>query len=265
MAAAELTEEAVEAVEVMTDVAEELIENLTRVKISYAALGAAAGLAAGVIAGYAIARVVMNQHLAERVNAEVEAEFAQLRAHFAAKEAARKANEEKPDLAEKVQELGYASREPDALEQVEAEQINAFDKDEPQPEPEDPWNQQAEMAKRGAIHPYVIHKDEFVVNDEEHEQVTLTYFMGDDVLSDERDTVIAEPDVIVGLDNLQRFGDGSEDPNIVYIRNPRLEVDYEVIRSEGTFAQEVHGFSGDDLQHSERRRRRVRFDDERPL
>ena len=55
------------------------------------------------------------------------------------------------------------------------------------------------------------------------------------------------------------------DPNTVYIRNPRLEVDYEVIRSEGTFAQEVHGFSGDDLQHSERRRRRRRFDDERSV
>lgn len=255
MAAEELTEEAVEAI---TEATEELVVNLTRVKVSYAALGAAAGLAAGVVAGYAITRVIMGQHMAEQVNAAVEEEFAQLRRHFAAKEAARKANEEKPDLAEKVQELGYAPVE----EAEEVEVDNAFDHDEPQPEPEDPWNQQAEMAKRGPIHPFVIHKDEHMANEDEFEQVTLTYFMGDDVLSDERDTVIAEPDVIVGLDNLQRFGEGSEDPNVVYIRNPRLEVDYEVIRSEGTFAQEVHGFSGDDLQHSERRRKRVRFDDD---
>lgn len=253
--AAELTEEAVEAVEVMTDVAEELVQNLTRVKISYAAIGAAAGLAAGVLAGYAITRVIMGQHMADQVNAAVEEEFENLRQHFAAKEQARLANE-KPDLAAKVEELGYA---PESEEVVE----NAFDKDDPQPEPEDPWNQQVEMESRGLVDPFVIHQDEHMANEDEYTQVTLTYFAGDDVLADERDTVIAEPDVIVGLDNLQKFGHGSNDPNVVYIRNPRLEVDYEVIRSEGMFAQEVHGFSGEDLQHSERRRKRVRFDDER--
>lgn len=259
MAVEELTEEAVEAI---VEATEDLVVNLTRVKVSYAALGAAAGLAAGVAAGYAITRVIMGQHMAERVNAAVEEEFRQLRVHFAAKEAARKANEEKPDLAEKVQELGYA---PSEEEPGEVEVVNAFDHDEPQPEPESSWNQMAEMQSRGPVHPYVIHKDEHMANEDEFEQVTLTYFLGDDVLADERDTVIAEPDVIVGLDNLQRFGDGSEDPNVVYIRNPRLEVDYEVIRSEGTFAQEVHGFTDGDLRHSERRRRRVRFDDERSV
>lgn len=256
--AAEVTEEVAEAI---VEATEELVVNLTRVKLSYAALGAAAGVAAGVIAGYAITRVIMGQHVADQVNEIVEAEVSAMQKHFQAKEAARAANE-KPDPAEKVQELGYAP----VAGAEEVVDRNAFDHDEPQPEPEDPWNQQVEMQGRGAIHPYVIHQEEFMANDDEHEQVTLTYFSGDDVLSDERDTVIAEPDVIVGLDNLQKFGHGSGDPNTVYIRNPRLEVDYEVVRSEGTFAQEVHGFTDGDLQHSERRRRRRRFDDhERPV
>jgi hypothetical protein len=251
---AELTEEAVEAIVEATD---ELVVNLTRVRLSFAALGAAAGLAAGTVAGYAIARIVMGQHLADRVNQAIEDELNMLRTHFEAKEQARIAND-KPNLAEKVQELGYAPVIGE--EQVEVDSV--FEHDEPQPEPEDPWNQAIEMQNRGPIEPYVLHRDEFMVNDDEHEQVTLTYFAGDDVLSDERDTVIAEPDVIVGLDNLQKFGYGSEDPNTVYICNPRLEVDYEVVRSEGSFAQEVHGFSDGDLQHSERRRKRVRFDDD---
>ena len=255
--AAEVTEEVAEAI---VEATEELVVNLTRVKLSYAALGAAAGVAAGAIAGYAITRIIMGQHVADQVNAAVEEEFEALRAHFAAKEQARLAEENKPPLEELeniVEERGYAP--------VEEEVVNAFEQDDPQPEPEDPWNQIVEQQNRGPVHPYIIHKDEHMANDDEFEQVTLTYFAGDDVLSDERDTVIAEPDVIVGLDNLQKFGFGSNDPNVVYIRNPRLEVDYEVIRSEGSFAQEVHGFQGDDLQHSERRRRRVRFDDERPV
>ena len=256
--AAELTEEIAEAI---VEATEEVVVNLTRIKVSYAALGAAAGLAAGAIAGYVITRIIMGQHVADQVNEIVSEEVEAMQRHFAAKEQAR-LSQEKPDLAEKVQELGYAQPDPDA----EIKTDNAFDHDEPQPEPEDPWNMQVEMQNRGAINPYVIHQDEFMANDDEHTQVTLTYFSGDDVLSDERDTVIAEPEVIVGLDNLQKFGHGSGDPNTVYIRNPRLEVDYEVVRSEGTFAQEVHGFTDGDLQHSERRRRRRRFDDhERPV
>lgn len=261
MAAEELTEEAVEAI---AEATEEIVVNLTRIKVSYAALGAAAGLAAGVVAGYAITRVIMGQHMTDQVNAAVEEVYANLRRHFEAKEQARLAEENKPPLSELqeiVEERGYAP----TGEGEEVEVQNAFDQDEPQPEPVDPWNQIVEQQNRGPIHPYIIHQDEHMANDDDYTQVTLTYFMGDDVLADERDTVIAEPDAIVGLGNLQQFGHGSNDPNIVYIRNPRLEVDYEVIRSEGTFAQEVHGFSGDDLQHSERRRRRVRFDDERSV
>lgn len=260
MAAEELTEEAVEAI---VEATEDLVVNLTRVKVSYAALGAAAGLTAGVIAGYAITRMIMAQHMTDQVNAAVEEEFANLRAHFDAKEQARLGEENKPPLTELeniVEERGYAP-----TTEVHDEVQNAFEQDEPQPEPEDPWNQIVEQQNRGPIHPYIIHQDEHMANEDDYTQVTLTYFSGDDVLADERDTVIAEPDVIVGLDNLQKFGHGSNDPNTVYIRNPRLEVDYEVIRSEGTFAQEVHGFSGDDLQHSERRRRRRRFDDERSV
>lgn len=257
MAAEELTEEAVEAI---AEATEEIVVNMARVKVSYAALGAAAGLAAGAMAGFYFAWKKAEKVILNEVNQQVEAEVMAMREHFLAREQARLANE-KPDLAEKVQELGYAP----TGEGEEVEIDNAFDHDEPQPEPADPWNQQLEMQNRGAVHPYVIHKDEFDANEDDQEQVTLTYFSGDDVLSDERDTVMAEPDAIVGLDNLQKFGHGSGDPNVVYIRNPRLEVDYEVIRSEGTFAQEVHGFADGDLRHSERRRRRVRFDDERPV
>jgi hypothetical protein len=60
---------------------------------------------------------------------------------------------------------------------------------------------------------------------------------------------------LVGDDNL-RFGYGSNDSNMVYVRNPRIEMDMEIVRSQGTYTKEVLGFDDEaELKHSGRRRR----------
>lgn len=106
--------------------------------------------------------------------------------------------------------------------------------------------------------PYVVSKDEFDQNDDELEQVTLTFYEEDDVLADAGDTPVEDKDALVGDDNMSRFGHGSEDKNIVYIRNPKLNILIEVVHSDGSFAREVLGF-----QHSDRpTRRRFRASDE---
>ena len=265
---AELTEEVVEAVaEAAEDVAEHVIDfaewtrNLTKVKIQYTTLGAIAGAALAGFAAFKLAYRKAEGEFIQQVEGEVHAAVKDMQDHYDAKERALE-NRDKPQLADVVQELGYAPTE----EEVEGEVQNAFDKDDPQDEPTDTWNYEQELSSRGAVFPYVIHHDEYTINEDNHEQVTLTYFAGDDVLSDERDQVLPDQDTVVGLENLQKFGHGSEDPNVVYVRNPRLEVDYEIVRSEGTYATEVHGFQDDELKHSvgRRRRRRERFDDETP-
>lgn len=63
-------------------------------------------------------------------------------------------------------------------------------------------------------------------------------------MEDQGDTILNETEEI-GVDNL-KFGCGSEDKNIVYIRNDSLEKEYEVARSSGTYAEEVAG-----LKHSD--------------
>jgi hypothetical protein len=122
------------------------------------------------------------------------------------------------------------------------------------------WDYEAEIKLRDGKHAYVIHLDEFRENDT-YENSTYTYYEEDDVLSDERDTAIDDVDGLVGVDNLQRWGHGSNDINCVYIRNDELQLDIEILRSPGSYAEEVHG-----LKHSDdsgRRRRRPRgFDDE---
>jgi len=52
------------------------------------------------------------------------------------------------------------------------------------------------------------------------------------------------------------FGHGSNDPNVVYIRNPKLEAEYEILRDEGSYEEIVlgeqieHEAEEGDLRHS---------------
>lgn len=122
------------------------------------------------------------------------------------------------------------------------------------------WDAEAEEANRNPEVPYVISHDEFMENSFEHEQSTLTYYVGDgdDILAESDDSIINEVESIVGNDNLNRFGHGSRDPNVVYIRNERTEADYEVVRHTGSYAETVHG-----LRHSEEHaHRRSRWGDD---
>lgn len=112
--------------------------------------------------------------------------------------------------------------------------------------------------------PFVISKEEFEEGTETTDQSTLTYFDGDDVLTDAQDGVIREIDKVVGVENLNRFGHGSEDPEIVYIRNFELGLDFEVVHSDGLYTKVVLGIDSDtdSLQHSYSRGRRSRQTDE---
>lgn len=117
----------------------------------------------------------------------------------------------------------------------------------------DVWDYAIETKNRKGDAPYVIHVDEY--NDESHsyDHYMLTYYEDDDVLADEKDGVIEDQDAMVGLANLSKFGHGSNDVNIVYVRNDEKEMDIEVVRSAGSYAEEVHG-----LKHSDMPRRRPR-------
>lgn len=115
----------------------------------------------------------------------------------------------------------------------------------------DVWDYKAEEAARDKSLPYIVSQAEFLENEPEYEQITITYYEGDEVLSDERDQVMVT-EVAVGIENL-RFGHGSNDKNVVLVRNEVLSLDFEVVRSEGHYAHEVLG-----LSHSDEDRRRTR-------
>jgi hypothetical protein len=118
------------------------------------------------------------------------------------------------------------------------------------------------LARRNGV-PYVVTREEYDANEDGYEQQALTYFAFDDVLVDEDEKSIDNIEEFVGKHNLQRFGHGSGDSKVVYVRNELKELDFEVLRSDGSYAEEVLGLTSDDhLEHSAFQRRGRRHFDE---
>lgn len=89
--------------------------------------------------------------------------------------------------------------------------------------------------------PYIISEAMFFDGSEGQTQVTLTYYAGDDVLVDENEQIVDEVSSWVGVLNLKRFGHESNDPRTVYIRNDAMKIDFEVVKSDNSYAEEVAG------------------------
>lgn len=97
--------------------------------------------------------------------------------------------------------------------------------------------------KRDENQPHIITDEEFLMSEDlRYEQYTLTYYAGDDVLVNQEDKPVEGKQrlITVGEDNL-KFGEKSNDPRIVYIRNPQLTMDLEVILNDGKYSVEVLG------------------------
>lgn len=142
---------------------------------------------------------------------------------------------------------GIATTEEGLQITTEYVEKNIFESDDP--ETYFDFEEELERRLKNPTSPYVITKEEFDECESEYEQITLTYFDGDDVLSDSRDQTVNDIANTIGYENLLRFGHGSNDKNVVYIRNARLELEMEVLKSEGKYAQEVLGY----IEHSHKR------------
>lgn len=89
--------------------------------------------------------------------------------------------------------------------------------------------------------PYVIHVEEFGSAGNPNEKLTIYYYMKDNTLVDEAEEIIADPVYAIGRDAIASFGFSSDDPDIVYIRNERLGIDFEVVRLHKSYKEVVLG------------------------
>ena len=115
---------------------------------------------------------------------------------------------------------------------------------------EDGWDQEAEEAKRSDEAPYVISKDEWLNTRPEYEKADYLYYAEDDIVIDAGTVPLRDVDSLLGPDFMDKFGYGSGNRNLVYIRNEELETDFEITRTTNDFSEEVLGY----IEHDDRRK-----------
>lgn len=267
MADGKLTEVTEQVAETMEDVADHIddIAEATREIDTSAMFSFFAGLTVGTAIGFGIGYFLMEKRVTKKMEAKydrlADEMMSEVKSYVKKKEAssamAKAAVAPKPPAAQVVEELGYTDAEQKAIDEIADEEVrNVFTEGNS----DIPWDYTEELKNRTKEKPYVIHSEEYHDNELQYEQTTYTYYEGDDVMVDIRDSVIEPVNEIVGLENLQRFGHGSGDVNTVYIRNDEFTIDIEIVKTPKSFAEEVHGI----VEHSDdqRHRRERRFDDE---
>lgn len=167
-----------------------------------------------------------------------------------------------PVFREEVKASRERVRERDAKEK-ETVIVSEVPPEEPLPpdhpgfatDPDD-WDYDIELKLRDPEKPYVIHRDEFWGEELGYDQSSLTYYEGDDVLTDSNNMPIYGYEAVVGE---LRFGHGSGDPNVFFVRNHAHDAEYEIIRDPSTYTKEVLGLEAEesadreDLRHSLRK------------
>lgn len=121
------------------------------------------------------------------------------------------------------------------------------------------WDYETECAHRSPDRPYVLHVDEFFADEmgiqENDHHETLTYYKGDQVLCTQNDIPIYDIEGTIGP---LKFGHGSGDPSIFYVRNEAAKAEYEVVEDDGYYQETVlgekiqHEAESRDVKHSRR-------------
>ncbi len=110
--------------------------------------------------------------------------------------------------------------------------------------------------------PYVISRLEFEDNVAGYDQISLTYYDGDDTLCDEKDSRVPDIDRVVGQRNLEYFGHASDDDRVVYVRNEKFGTDYEIFKNDGEYTVAVLGLTDEDLGREPRKKKPMRMRDD---
>jgi hypothetical protein len=252
MATGSLTETVIEEVAENFEEAAEVTRMIDARAVRYFIGGVVVGAALGFYFGYRFNR--------EKIRAEAfkesEEELEKIREVYQQRVTA---NQPKPSVEDLVEERGYSVQvtEEEVVERPLKPPVPisgqpfAPSKDpkrtaDGEKDKHEGWSYPYEMAKRDITRPFIIHQDEFFTKETGYQQVTYSYYAGDGVLADEADTVISNPDNLIGIENLNHWGHGADDFNVLYIRNSQLELEFEICRTPKSYEEEVLGLEHDE-------------------
>lgn len=108
------------------------------------------------------------------------------------------------------------------------------------------WDWEGELDARKDTAPYILHQEEFYKDELNFSQYSLTFYEMDGILADEDNVPVYNHSGVVGD---LKFGHGSGQEDVVYVRNHERKAEYEITRIDDSFARAVHGL---EIENNER-------------
>lgn len=177
--------------------------------------------------GAALGALVTWQYLKPKYERMVQDEVNEFKKDWSGRDAE---TTECPDEESRIMDLDELERKRDELHEMSEQYGNIIED-----------NKYAEVLKKGGSNsmkddePYVISPLKFAEQDDDYDVISLTYH-ADGVLVDDKGELIENAEFIVGTEFPEHFGEYTEDPDTVYVRNERLMTDYEIQRDLDTYA-----------------------------
>lgn len=190
-------------------------------------------------AGAAIGSLFTYIFLNDRMNQEIQEEIDGVKEYYANKD---------KELKEKITKAFEPKKE------EETEQIKEYKEKTKRyqnyksisdiPEVKEEEARKREEFNRNPKLPYtVVSVQDFVGRGHEYEDITLTFYVEDQVLvsseMDDDDEPILNPDDYVGMENLKKLEESGEE--VLYVRNDRLATYFEVVLDKGSYSRDVLG------------------------
>jgi hypothetical protein len=266
MATEQVVEQVAEQVAENFEEAAVVVRHINAQKVGYSLAGLGVGIAIGFFIGYKFNRAKIRAEVFKQSEEEVE----KIRELY--RDSARVVRG-KPDLEEVVEERGYSVEDQTVIER-EPERPTKPPVPVPpgpdlvrvqygKPPPDVPtinletgksknlhWDFEEELATRSKERPYIIHQDEYQGNESGYKQEVLTWYAGDDVLTDEQEQPITNADDLVDLNHMSKFGHGTDDFNVLFVRNDSISMEYEICRMSTSYEEEIAGLSNDETSTS---------------
>lgn len=186
-----------------------------------------AGLAVGVGGTYFYLKQKYEEKLSEQIQ--------EIRKHYQKKQEKPKTIEEKDEkFANRFEEAEERGKDQIAYESIVKRYQGSDERC-----PVDPAEQESPPEDEPEEEIFTVTEEEMETYDN-FEDIDLTYYAEDDILCDDQEQVIEDPEAIIG-DALTKFGVKSGYPDTVYVINKRVRAIFEVLMVEGSYQEIVLG------------------------
>lgn len=202
---------------------------------------------AGLVIGGFVSFRLTEEKISDKYETMMQEEIALLKARY---------DKKKEQLMRDVEDLGEESSATVSVEKKDTTQpirkaynkmVKGYGYDKAEGDDGDSYkyeqiSREANQRDRDVDAPHIISYEEFNEEMTHYDKLSISFYEDDEVLVDENEEVIVDPVSVVGEEALQSFGVLSEDPEVVYVRNDRLSIDYEIIRLSKSYSETVQGY-----------------------